>query len=175
MAAGVGSPVTSGGKGETALLLHGQRVHVRPDEHTLAAVLAAHGGGDAVLAAIDWGVTVFRQLLLDEGDGLVQLEAQLRVLMQPAAVCNYLSLKLQRAFLDVHAETSLISMIVLSYHGGRQKKRAGVQTPALGIRGYIMRRMLSMTKARFSREKALLTERSWGRRLMVKMALTPSS
>ena len=96
VAAGVGR-VALGGKGKAGLLLHGQGVHVRPQQDGLAARLA-QGGHNARFAHAPGLIAQLPQFFFHKGAGLGQLKAHLRVAVQPAAIFHQLRLQFFCAF-----------------------------------------------------------------------------
>lgn len=93
VAAGVHTAVLRG-KWQPRFLSHGQRVHIAAQQQRFPTA-AAHGAGNACTAHRLRFIAEFFQLFQHKGSGLGQIKAQLRALMQIAAVTHQLIFQFQ--------------------------------------------------------------------------------
>ena len=103
MAAGVGFLPRGTGKGQAALLRHGQGVHIRPQKQHSAA--AADGGGNAMTAPPGRNA-VLPQFFIDILDRLGQIQSHFRVGMEVSAVVYRVLIQFLRPFPKIHGNSS---------------------------------------------------------------------
>ena len=108
MTAGVGLGARGTGEGFSAVLRHGQRIHICPQQDAFAA--ASQGGCDT-MAAGPGLQPHFPQLLRHIGAGIGQIQAHLRIAVKPAPMGGGFMCQLQRSFVKIHKQPSLIQIV----------------------------------------------------------------
>ena len=101
--AGVGNPFPAGSEGQAALLLHGQRVHIRPQKHGFSRTLSARQGRDAAVRQLGGFKTHLPQALQHKSRGFRQRHACFRVAVQIPAPCRKFRLQRLRPLEVFHA------------------------------------------------------------------------